>query len=61
MSQNIYINKDFSKDTVDIRKEKWSSVNPLRSQGKYAILIYDKIVVKGNFRKIFIYFHKRVF
>ena len=36
---------------MDIRKEKWKSVKLLRSQGKYAILVYDKIVVKGNFRK----------
>ena len=49
--ENIYINEDFSKETMDIRKEKWKSVKSLRSQGKYAILVYDKIVVKGNFRK----------
>ena len=36
---------------MDIRKEKWKSVKSLRSQGKYAILVYDKIVVKCNFRK----------
>ena len=50
-TQNIYINKDFSKKTMDIRKEKWKSVKSLRSQDKYDILVYDKIVVKGNFRK----------
>ena len=49
--QNIYINEYFSQETMDIRKEKWKSVKSLRSQGKYAILVYDKIVVKGNFRK----------
>ena len=36
---------------MDIRKDKWKSVKSLRSQGKYAILVYDKIVVKGNFRR----------
>ena len=36
---------------MDIRKEKWKSVKSLRSQSKYAILVYDKIVVKGSFRK----------
>ena len=36
---------------MNIRKEKWKSVKWLRSQGMYAILVYDKIVVKGNFRK----------
>ena len=49
--QNIYINEDFSKETMDIREEKWKSVKSLRSQGKYAILVYDKIVVKEDFRK----------
>ena len=49
--QSIYINKDFSKETMDIRKDKWKSVKLLRSQGKYAILVSDKIVVKGNFRR----------
>ena len=49
--QNIYINEDFSKETMDIRKVKWKSVKSLKSQGKFAILVYDKISVKGNFRK----------
>ena len=49
--QSIYINEDFSKETMDIRKDKWKSVKLLRSQGKYAILVYDEIVVKGNFRR----------
>ena len=49
--QSIYINEDFSKETKDIRKDKWKSVKLLRSQGKYAILVYDEIVVKGNFRR----------
>ena len=49
--QNIYINEDFSKETMDIRKDKWKSVKSLGSQGKYAILVYDKIVIKGNFRR----------
>ena len=40
--QNIYINEDFSKETMDIRKDKWKSVKSLRSQGKYAILVYEK-------------------
>lgn len=49
--QNVYINKDFSKETTDTREEKGKSVKWLRSQSKYAILIYDKTVVKENFRK----------
>lgn len=49
--QNVYINKDFSKETTDTREEKGKSVKWLRSQSKYAILIYDKTVFKENFRK----------
>ena len=36
---------------MDIRKDKWKSVKLLKSQGKYTILVFDKIVVKGNFRR----------
>ena len=49
--QNIYINEDFSNETMDIRKDKWQSKISLRSQGKDASLVYDKTVVKGNFRR----------
>ena len=49
--QNIYINEDFSNETMDIRKDKWQSKKSLRSQGKDASLVYDKTVVKGNFRR----------
>ena len=38
-----YINKDFSKETVEIRKENWKKVKELRKNGKYAILVYDKV------------------
>ena len=48
--QNIYIYENVSKETIDIRKDKWKSVKS-RRQGKYAILVYDKTVVKGNFRR----------
>ena len=37
-----YINKDCSKETVDIRKESWKKVKELRKNGEYAILVYDK-------------------
>ena len=49
--QNIYNNEDFSKEKMDIRKEKQKSVKPLRSQVKYAILVYGKTVMKGNFER----------
>ena len=38
-----YINEDFSKETVEIWKENWKKVKELRKNGKYAILVYDKV------------------
>ena len=38
-----YINEDFSKETVEIKKENWKKVEELRKNGKYAILVYDKV------------------
>ena len=39
-----YINEDFSKETLEIRKENWKKVKQLRENGKYAALVYDKVV-----------------
>ena len=39
----IRIYEVFSKATVQIRKENWEKVKDLRSQGRYAVLVYDKI------------------
>ena len=47
----IYINEDYSKETLEIRKENWQTVKRLRSQGTYAYLVYDRIVTKGKLRK----------
>ena len=49
--KDIYINEDYSKETLKIRKENWQTVKRLRSQGTYAYLVYDRIVTKGKFRK----------
>ena len=38
-----YINKAFSKETVEIRKVNWKNVKELRKNGKYAILVYGKV------------------
>ena len=35
----IYVNKDFSKETLEIRKQNWDRVKALCKQGKYAILV----------------------
>ena len=48
---NIGINEDYSKETLEIRKEKWKEVKELRTNGMYAILVYDKVVTKGKCRK----------
>ena len=42
---NISINEDYSKETLEIRKEKWKEVKELRKNGTYAILVYDKVVI----------------
>ena len=41
--KDIYVYEDFSKVAVAIKKENWEKVKTLRQQGKYAILVYDKI------------------
>ena len=48
---NISINEDYSKETLEIRKEKWKEVKELRKNGTYAILVCDKVVIKGKYRK----------
>ena len=48
---NISINEDYSKETLEIRKGKWKEVKELRENGTYAILVYDKVVIKGKYRK----------
>ena len=40
----IYINEDYSRETVIIRQNLWDEVKTLRDQGKYAKLQYDRIV-----------------
>ena len=39
------------KETLEIRKEKWKEVKELRKNNAYAILVYDKVVTKGKYRK----------
>ena len=46
--EDIYVYDDFSKATVALRKENWEKVKALRQQGKYVILIYDKIYSRQN-------------
>ena len=46
----IYVNEDFSKETLEIRRELWRDVKRLRDEGKYAVIQYDKIVTH-DFKK----------
>ena len=50
--QNLYVNKGFSKEKTDIKKEKWKSVNALRSRGNYSVLVFNKIIVIRNLKKM---------
>ena len=38
--------EDFSKETVEIRKKLWDKIQKLREDGKYAVIKYDKIIMK---------------
>ena len=42
----IYINKDFSKETIEIRKQNWDRVKALREQSKCIVLVYDRIYAR---------------
>jgi hypothetical protein len=46
----IYINEDFSNETCEIRKGLLNEMKEHRKNGKYSVIIYDKLIVK-NFRK----------
>ena len=47
----ISINEDYSKEMLEIKKEKWKEAKELRNNGTYAILLYAKVVTKGKYRK----------
>ena len=40
------VREGFSQETVEIRKKLWDQVNKLREDGKYAVIKYDKIVMR---------------
>ena len=47
-----YINEDFSKETIEIRKENWKKVKEPWKNDKYAILVCDKVFWREEiFRK----------
>jgi hypothetical protein len=46
----IFINEDYSLDTLTIRKKLFEEMRAHRNNGKYSVVIYDKLVVK-DFKK----------
>ena len=50
---NIFINEDFSRETMELRKQLWKEVKAHRDKGRVAYLSYRTVVVKkgGNFAK----------
>ena len=47
---DIYINEDYSHETTEIQKKLWNDVLKLRLEGKFAILRYDKIIQRDNYK-----------
>ena len=45
---NIYINEDFSERTLGIRKELFNTAKDIRKQGKYAKVVYNRLVTKDR-------------
>jgi hypothetical protein len=43
---NIFINEDFSKETVEIRKELQKEVRRQRELGKFSTLLYDRVITR---------------
>ena len=44
--KNIFINEDFSHETMELRKELWEKVKKHSDEGKIAYLHYRNVVVK---------------
>ena len=45
----VFINEDFSIETLELRKKLWEQVKQYRQEGKYAVLNYDKIYVRDRY------------
>ena len=50
---NIFINEDFSRETMELRQKLWKEVKAHRDKGRVAYLSYITVLVKkgGNFEK----------
>ena len=47
----VFINEDFSRETLEKRKDLWEKVKVARSQGKFATINYNKSIIKEFKRK----------
>ena len=45
---DVYINEDFSRNTIELRKKLWDEVRQLRSEGKFAYLNYCSIITRDQ-------------
>ena len=52
--ENLIINKDLSKNTVDMRREKCQTLKKLINLGAYAISVHDKGITSRKFLIIYI-------
>ena len=50
-----HINENVSEETVEIRKENWKKFKELRKNGKYAILVYEKVLWGEKRSSIYIF------
>ena len=49
--RDVYINKDFSRETTEFGKKLWDEVKQLRSEGKFAYLNYRSIITRDQGKK----------
>ena len=45
---NIFINEDFGKETMELRKQLWKEVKAHRDKGRVAYLSYRTVAAKIN-------------
>ena len=45
---DLYINEDFSRETLELRKKLWEEVKQMCSEGKFAYLNYRSIITRDQ-------------
>ena len=45
-----YINEDFSKATLTIRAALWNELRPIRGEGYFAVIKYDRFVTNKRMK-----------